>query len=429
MSVIQRTEAWFTQNEVEGVDLTLMDPSLILGTIRDPAASRVPRFAHFHLERVHKWIIKKEYDMSRLSSSKAGAAIVVPFLVLFSYGHLLPPQEDSLKERYASQFDIGVAVSPGSLHDEKAVARITNDFSSLTPENAMKPEAIWRPDGTYHFDQADAIVNFAKAHGMKVRGHTLVWHSQTPKAFFSDESGNRVDKITLYRRLEDYMTHVLGHYHGQVYCWDVVNEALADGGDGIYRTQSPWFEICGEEFIAEAFRIAHRVDPELRLYYNDYNLIQPAKRSRAIQMLRKLKEDGVPIDGVGMQAHWDIHSFDPVELQKSLDAFVELGLDVQITELDMTVYPSYHGPTNEARNRNREAVVFSEELERTQAEKYRQVFEVLRRNADHISSVTFWGLTDRYSWLNYYPVRGRNDYPLLFDRNDRPKKAYDAVMQ
>ena len=286
----------------------------------------------------------------------------------------------------------------------------------------MKPEGMYRGDGVCDFSQADRLAEFAQAHDMVLRGHTLVWHSQTPRTFFLDENGNRLEKAALYARLERYMTAVMTHFKGKAAYWDVVNEAVADGGPGVYRENSPWFEICGGEFVAEAFRIAHRIDPDAALYYNDYGLIHPYKREKALTMLRELKAAGVPITGVGIQAHWNAHTFNPQELQNTIDAFSELGLDVQITELDMSI----HAPG--ARRETGSQTVFTPELEELQAEKYAQAFEVFRRSADKISSVTFWGISDRYTWLSNFPVRGRKDYPLLFDGDFQPKKAFEKVM-
>lgn len=337
-------------------------------------------------------------------------------------------QDQTLKNRFAPLFDVGTAVSPFQLEGLNAEF-VARHFNSLTPENCMKPEALYRPDGNYHFAPADAIVRFAKANGMKVRGHTLVWHSQTPRKFFVDHEGTPLDKDALYARMEEYISKVMNHFRGDVYCWDVVNEALSDEGDEIYRTRSPWFEVCGKDFIAHAFRVAHKVDPNVKLFYNDYNLISPAKREKAVRMLRELLASGVPVAGVGMQAHWDMETFDPLELQKSIDAFVELGLEVQITELDLTIYPPYHGAQDAARSGSAPRKDYTPEIEERHAEKYAQVFEVLCRNADHITSVTFWGITDRYSWLNMYPCPGRTDHPLLFDRENRPKEAFHRVME
>lgn len=333
------------------------------------------------------------------------------------------PSGVTLRECYAPFFRIGTAVSPFQLRDEALTEHIARQFSSLTAENCMKPDAMYRDDGNYSFREADILVEFAQKHDMAVRGHTLVWHSQTPRSFFLDASGNRLEKQALYDRLERYMTAVFTHFQGKVACWDVVNEVIADGGPEPYRTQSPWYEICGKEYIAEAFRLARKIAPDARLYYNDYGLISPEKRTRALQMLRELKDAGVPIDGVGIQAHWNVETFNPQELQNSIDAFSQLGLDVQITELDMSIH------SFRSRRDTEVSPVLTPEMEEKQAEKYAQAFEVLRRNADKISSVTFWGVSDRFTWLSHFPVRNRKDFPLLFDENLQPKRAFQRVTE
>ena len=224
------------------------------------------------------------------------------------------------------------------------------------------------------------------------------------------------------------MTKVLTHFKGKVYCWDVVNEALADWGTDVYRKRSPWYEICGEEYLVVAFKTAKKIDPDIKLFYNDYNLISPDKRARAVKALKAMIDAGAPIDGVGMQAHWNIESFNPEELQKSIDAFTELGLEVQITELDMTTYSNYHGAEAQRQNQARAEHEYTPEIARQQAEAYGKAFDVLVKNADKISAVTFWGVSDRYTWLSGFPRRGRKDYPLLFDRNNNPKPAYYRVV-
>lgn len=340
------------------------------------------------------------------------------------------PKGVSLKGVYGSFFDVGSAVSPFLLHGENA-GHISRHFNSLTAENCMKPAGIWRPDGNFNFQEADKIIHFAKANGMKVRGHTLVWHSQTPNEFFLDAAGKRLTKEALYLRMEDYFQKVMNHFGNDVWCWDVVNEVLADWGDGIYRTKSPWFEICGEDFIARAFKTAHKINPEAKLFLNDYGLINPQKRERAVKLLKKLLAEGVPVHGVGIQAHWNMNTFQAEELQKSIDAFSELGLDVQITELDLSVYPIRRPPmpgeSQNSKSSENQKLEYSPEIAEKQAVKYEQIFDILRQNTDKISSVTFWGISDRYSWLNYFPVRGRTDHPLLFDRQLQPKKAFYRV--
>jgi endo-1,4-beta-xylanase len=220
------------------------------------------------------------------------------------------------------------------------------------------------------------------------------------------------------------MTAVMNRYKDVIFCWDVVNEALSDTEGEIYRTTSRWYQICGKDFIANAFRIARSVNPDVKLIYNDYNLVNPAKLERAYMMLKELKDAGVPVDGVGLQAHWS-NDITAEMLQTAISRLSSLGLEIQVTELDVTTYTSFHGEG--ARNQVQQTQAYSTEVEDRLADSYKRFFEVLHKNADKVTSVTFWGLNDGMTWLNGFPVRGRTDYPLLFDRDMKPKKAYYSV--
>jgi len=382
-----------------------------------------------------------------------------------------------LKELFKNDFLVGVAVNGRSISGDAGKMVISN-FNTLTCENEMKPQSLLYfpfqrpargpqgqnaqqrqtnapqggqqsqppqggqpPQGMGGFQQgplkldtinglvfnwasADRIADFARQNNMTMRGHTLVWHSQTPAAFFTDDKGNQLTKEQLYERLRIYMTAVMNRYKDVIFCWDVVNEALSDSPDNLYRTSSRWYEICGKDFIAQAFRIARSINPDVKLIYNDYNLVDPAKLERAISMLKELKDAGVPVDGVGMQAHWSKEVTGEM-LNTAVNRFAALGLEVQMTELDVTTYSSFHGEG--IKNQVRETQPYSKEVEDRLAENYKTYFEVMHKNADKITSVTFWGLHDGMTWLNGFPVRGRSDYPLLFDREMKPKKAYYSV--
>jgi endo-1,4-beta-xylanase len=274
---------------------------------------------------------------------------------------------------------------------------------------------------------ADTLVRFAKDNKMKVRGHTLVWHNQTPDFFFKNEKGEKLDSTALYKKLEQYMKTVMTHFGDDVYVWDVVNEALSDSPAEFYRTKSPWYETCGSGFIEKAFRMAHAINPNAKLFYNDYNLIQPVKRDKAYRMLKELLAKGVPINGVGMQGHWAVSDVTREKIQQSIDLFSSLGIDIQITELDLTVYGNYHGEN--VKNQTKETIQFTPEIADIQAASYKMIFETFRANKSKISSVTFWGLSDKHSWLNNFPIKGRKDYPLLFDDNLHPKPAFWEVVK
>ncbi|SDK99501.1 endo-1,4-beta-xylanase [Catalinimonas alkaloidigena] len=329
-----------------------------------------------------------------------------------------------LKDYYKDYFPIGVAVAPRSLQGDQAEL-ILQQFNSLTPENAMKMGPIHPEPDRYFWDDADAIVQFAQEHGLKVRGHNLCWHEQTPPWLFTDAQGDTVTKEVLLQRLKDHIDAVVTRYKGKIYAWDVVNEAIADDSTQLLRN-SAWYQICGEEFITKAFEWAHEADPDAQLYYNDYNTERPEKRERIYQLLKKLVDAGVPIHGVGLQGHWSIYEPTAAELRTAIERFSSLGLDVQVTELDVSVYPweKFRRPLREG-----ESDAFTAEREQQQLEQYKQVFAIFREHKDVLTSVTFWNISDRYSWLDHYPVEGRKNYPLLFDENLKPKKAYWEVVK
>ncbi|WP_228713883.1 endo-1,4-beta-xylanase [Arundinibacter roseus] len=328
-----------------------------------------------------------------------------------------------LQEYYSSYFTMGVAVSPRSLASEAESALIKKHFGSITAENVMKPGPIHPAEDTYVWGPADQVVEFAQANGMKVRGHTLCWHNQTPDWFFKDENGNTASKELVLSRLKKHIETVVGRYKGKIYAWDVVNEAVPDSPEGTYR-DSQWYKIVGEEYIARAFEYAHAADPDAILFYNDYNTEQPKKREKILTIVKKLLADGVPIHGVGLQGHWSINDPSAEELEKSINSFADLGLTVQITELDVSVYSN----SPEERSATApQAGVFTPEREQKQLERYKMIMEVCRKNKDKLSGITFWNVSDRTSWLDNFPVRGRKNFPLLFDQNLQPKKVFFEV--
>lgn len=321
-----------------------------------------------------------------------------------------------LKDFYADYFPIGVAVSPRSLEGEQGEL-IKKQFNSLTAENVMKPALIQPRKGEYNWSDADKIVEFAQANGMKVRGHTLCWHTQTGQWMYQDSLGNMLQKEEALANLKEHITQVVTRYKGKVYCWDVLNEIVVDDPDSskVYRDSSPWYKVSGTEFIPLVFQWAHEADPDAILFYNDYNTENPVKRDKIYNMLKDLLDKGVPIHGMGLQAHWKLN--DPTEenLRASIDKFASLGLDVQITELDITVNLGREDPDS----------TFTAEREQKQIDQYKMVFNVFREKKDNITGITFWNVSDRGSWLDR---RGKKAYPLLFDENLKPKKAFWEVV-
>jgi endo-1,4-beta-xylanase len=330
-----------------------------------------------------------------------------------------------LKTYYKPFFDIGVAVSPRALKTDEATLVLTH-FNSVTAENAMKMGPVHPRENAYNWAGADSIAAFAKRNGLKMRGHCLVWHNQTPRWFFTDSvTGKQVSKEVLLQRMKEHITTVVTRYKDFVFAWDVANEVISDKVDEFYRP-SPFYEILGEAFIAKAFEFAHAADPKALLFYNDYDEINPVKRKKIIQMIKGLQAKGIPIHGVGLQAHWAVNEPSEAQLEATLNDFSQLGLQLHVTELDVSVYPKEHN----ARERRAEDsdTAFSKEKEAKQIEMYKLCFEKFRKYKQTIKSVTFWNISDRNSWLDNFPVRGRKDYPLLFDRNLQPKKVFSEIL-
>ena len=331
----------------------------------------------------------------------------------------------TLKDAYRDYFDIGVAVSGRALKTDEG-ALILQQFNSLTAENAMKPASLQPEQGVYNWREADSIAAFARRNGLKLRGHTLCWHQQVPAWFFYDANNKLVNKEELLRRLQEHITAVVTRYKDVVYAWDVVNEAISDNPAEVYRN-SLWYKIAGEDFIAKAFEYAHAADKKALLFYNDYNEINAVKRGKIITMIKALQERGVPIHGVGLQAHWSVTEPEEKQLAATLEDFSKLGLKMHITELDVSVHKKEH----HARKRlsTDSDTLYTKEKEAAQTAAYNMFFRLFRQYRKYISSVTFWNISDRHSWLDYFPVDRRKDYPLLFDKNLQPKKAYWEVVK
>jgi endo-1,4-beta-xylanase len=333
--------------------------------------------------------------------------------------------EKGLKDYYNNYFPIGVAVSPRLMNESPESALILKEFNSMTPENAMKMGPIHPDENRYNWADADKIADFAVKNELKLRGHTLCWHNQTPNWFFKDSAGKQVSKEVLLQRMKRHITDVVTRYKGKIYAWDVVNEAVPDTGTDVYR-KSKFLEIIGEEYIQRAFEYAHEADPNAQLFYNDYNTENKAKRDKIYLIVKGLLEKGVHINGVGLQAHWSLYEPTAKELEESITKFASLGLKVQITELDVSVHPKQHEASKEAFTDKSE---FTPEMEQKQAEHYKMLFEVFRKYKDNITGITFWNLSDKATWLDNFPIKGRKDYPLLFDTELKRKKAYFGVVR
>ncbi|MDQ0226169.1 endo-1,4-beta-xylanase [Metabacillus niabensis] len=323
----------------------------------------------------------------------------------------------SLSEVYKDDFKVGAAVNPITLHSQKEL--IIKHFNSLTAENEMKFESLQPEEGTFTFDKADQLLSFANENHKSVRGHTLVWHNQTPDWVFKTKKGTIADRYTLLERMNTHISTVMERYKGQIYSWDVVNEAVADTGVSLLR-DSKWKDIVGEDFIDKAFEYAHLADPNAALFYNDYNESHPEKREKIYSLTKSLVEKGVPIHGIGLQAHWNIYSPSLDHIRVAIERYASLGLQIHITEMDVSVY--------DVDDKRTDVKVPTQEMIIKQTERYNSFFELFREYSDVITSVTFWGAADDYTWLDDFPVRGRKNWPLLFDEHHQPKQSFWQVI-
>ncbi|MBN1567826.1 MAG: endo-1,4-beta-xylanase [Acidobacteria bacterium] len=348
--------------------------------------------------------------------------------------------QNSLKDAFKNHFRIGAALNPAYFTETDAAgaALVKKHFNTITPENHMKWEMIHpRPDAGpagYNFENADKYVQFGEKNGMFIIGHCLVWHSQVPRSVFQDAEGKSIERAALLERMREHIHTVVGRYKGRVHGWDVVNEALNE--DGTLR-KSPWLNIIGEDYIARAFEYAHEADPQAELYYNDYNLEYEAKRNGAIELVKKLLQQGIKITAIGTQSHDKLDRPTAQQHDETLQAFKQLGVKVVVTELDVDLLPAVtRQPTADVSMRARATAASNpytaglpDEMQKALAKRYAEIFAVFLKHKDVITRVTFWGVTDRDSWLNNFPAPGRTNYPLLFDRENNPKPAFDAVMR
>ena len=342
-----------------------------------------------------------------------------------------PRENVGLKDAYKDYFTIGVALNQRNISDDAQKALVVKQFNSVTAENDWKPGEIHPKEGVWNFERADKIADFCRQNGIKMRGHCLCWHSQFADWMFTDKKGKEVSKEVFYERLRDHIQTIVKRYKDVVYAWDVVNEAMADDGGnrgfgfGFGRGQEPspyrqsrHFKLCGDEFIAKAFQFAREADPDVLLFYNDYSCVDNGKRERIYNMVKKMKDAGVPIDGIGMQGHYNIYFPDEDQLEKAIVRFKELVKHIHITELDLRMNNESGGQLMFSRGEAKPQPAYMATL---QTDQYARLFKMFRKHADVIDNVTFWNLGDRDSWL------GVNNHPLPFDENYRPKACFRAI--
>ncbi len=404
------------------------------------------------------------------SNLRSGIGLFAALLLSIGAAAECASTPTTLKDAYKDHFYIGVAinhlVATGQVVQAdnanrnkeelaKDIALVKAQFNQIVNENDLKPSLIHPnpgPDG-YNFGPADAFVKFGMDNNMYIAGHTLLWHSQVPNWFFEGTApanaaavetpaappaagrggrggfrrrggitGPRATREELLERMRDHIHTVVGRYKGKIKVWDVVNEALADGGTDTLRS-TYWTRIIGPDFIAKAFEYAHEADPDAILRYNDYGLENRAKRIKLKALIKQLQEQNVPVMAIGTQTHINV-STTFAAMDATLADLASIGLPVHITELDMNASMRGQRNTNAdiagSAARTEGGVV--SEVDRRQSEAYANLFRALMKHKDSVKMVTFWGANDAVSWL----ARGR---PLLFDGNDQPKPAFDAVMR
>ncbi|RRJ20278.1 endo-1,4-beta-xylanase [Rheinheimera mesophila] len=343
----------------------------------------------------------------------------------------------SLKQAYSKHFSIGTALSASQIQGKEpgTLDLVRQQFNAVTAENVMKWEIIQPVEGQFNFTAADAMIEFAEANNIKVIGHVLLWHEQTPAWVFQDAKGQPASKELVLSRLKNHINTVMGRYKGRIHGWDAVNEALNE--DGTLR-QSNWYKALGEDYIATVFELAHQADPKAELYYNDFNLFKPEKRAGVLKLVAALKAQNVPIHGIGEQGHYSLDYPELQQVEDSIVAFKNTGLNLVITELDISVLPfpepeKIGADISLNMQLKQEFNPYADGLPKAVSDllsqKYLLLFELFLRHSDAIERVTLWGVNDNQSWRNNWPMKGRTDYPLLFDRKNQPKEVVPALIK
>ncbi len=340
------------------------------------------------------------------------------------FGRPQVQDNSGLCKAYKDYFSIGVAVNRRNIGNPDEVKIVLDNYNSITAENDMKSGELHPSEDVWKWENADAIANFCREHKIKLRGHCLVWHSQFCNWMMYDKKGKPVKKEVFYARLRDHIHTVVNRYKDIVYCWDVVNEAMAENANPTpwnrnpspYR-QSELFKNYGDEFIAKAFEFAREADPNALLFYNDYNAATPAKRDLIYNMVKKMKDAGVPIDGIGMQGHYNIYGPSAEDIDAAITKYSEIVKNIHITELDVRANEEMGGQLQFRRDK----IDIKPYIKTLQENQYAEIFRVLRKHKDVVKCVTFWNVSDRDSWL------GTNNYPLLFDKDLKAKKAFSVV--
>jgi endo-1,4-beta-xylanase len=383
-----------------------------------------------------KIVLRVSVAMSELLAPQAATRFNDPMLIrlIFLAAWVLPAWSGAETLKDTLPFLVGVGIHDHVFDHPADWPLLTTQFACVTPENSMKPAAVQSQPGRWNFEVPDRFVEFARQKQLQVIGHCLIWakDDRTPRWFGMDD-GRPASRELMLDRMKTHIDTVVGHYRGRIAMWDVVNEALADGDAG-YLRDSDWSRICGEEFIARAFACAHAADPDALLIYNDYNNELDGKRERMIRLIESLRAQQIPLHAIGLQGHYELDAVPFEALEKTLRTMQAMNMKVVISELDIDVIPRARWWANQGAERetlakhNPYADGCPPEILQRQAEQYAQLFHLFKKYADTIVRVSFWNLHDGQSWLNDFPWK-RVNHPLLFDRQGRPKPAFDAVLR
>jgi endo-1,4-beta-xylanase len=339
--------------------------------------------------------------------------------------------EPTLRQAAGERMLIGCALNSFTLNRPEIASLVAQQFSCVTAENEMKPVSVQRVRGSFTFERADRIVTFARDHNMQVMGHTLCWHAQAPRWLFQDDDGRPLGRGAALANLRAHIEGVVRHFRGKVKGWDVVNEAINDAAEPDLRN-TPARRAIGDDYVLKAFEFAHAADPDVELYYNDYNIDIGSKRERGLRLIRQIKQAGLRLDAVGIQGHWKLREPGLAEIERGVEAFINERVRVHITEMDIDVLPrrgvGADVNATEGQGSDPYRAGLPDGVQRSLADRYGALFAMFMRHAQ-VARVTFWGVGDGQSWLNGFPVRGRTNHPLLFDRQLRPKPAYSAVIR
>ncbi len=374
-------------------------------------------------------------EMQRTPKAAAALALcaAAALSAALAAGEQAPPPL-ALKDLAPKTMLVGAAIDrpQAAGQDPAAVAIVERQFDQVSPENDLKWERIHPEPDRYDFAPADRYVEFGRSRGMFVVGHVLLWHQQTPAWVKAGVDGKPLDRETALARLKAHVDAVAGRYKGRVGGWDVVNEALEE--DGSLR-KTFWLDAVGPDYVEKAFEYAHGADPAAELYYNDYNLWKTAKRDAAVRLVKELRAKGLRVDGIGEQAHWGVDDPPLATIDEMLAVFGAAGIPVHITELDMDVLP--RDPDMWGADLSKQATIRAKTnlypdglppaMQEKLAKRYAECFLLFLKHG--VRRVTFWGVTDKSSWLHNFPIRGRVNYPLLWDRDGREKPAFGAVAE